>query len=188
MITMREVIIITEPDKMKILAESTRFKILELLRMHPMSVSELSTFLKKDRSTVYRHVKALEKAGFVEEIRQEGHEKIYARTARLFLLKVEPDESIEEFRRQYLRIEASRLMEILKKSGVKIKDEERFVKLVEEVLKEIEDNSRPILQKISQVDLDLKEVELFHLLNLLVFLQSCELCKKAEKMRELIEI
>lgn len=185
--TMREVIIITELDKMKVLAEPTRFKILELLRMHPMSIGELSTFLKKDRSTVYRHIKALENAGFVEEIGHEGHEKIYARTARLFLLKVEPDESTEEFRRQYLRIEASRLMEILKKSGVKIKDEERFVKLVEEVLKEIEDNSRPILQKISQADLDLKEVELFHLLNLLVFLQSCELCEKAEKMKKLVE-
>ncbi|NJE08404.1 ArsR family transcriptional regulator [Thermococcus sp. M39] len=184
---MREVLIIAELDKMKILAEPTRFKILELLRMHPMSITELSAFLRKDRSTVYRHIKALEKAGFVEEIGHEGNEKIYARTARLFLLKVEPDESIEEFRRQYLRIEASRLMEILKKSGIKIKDEEQFVKLVEEVLKEIEDHSQPILHKISKTDLDLKEVELLHLLNLLVFLQSCELCEKAKKMRELLE-
>ena len=185
---MREVIIITDPDKMKILAEPTRFKILELLRMHPMSVSELSTFLKKDRSTVYRHIKALEKAGFVKEIEPEGKEKIYARTARLFLLKVEPDESIEEFRRQYLRVEASRLLEILKKSGIEVKDEKRFLQLTAQVLKEIEDSSRPILQKISQADLDLKEIELFHLLNLLVFLQSCELCKKAKKIREMLKL
>ncbi len=186
--TMREVLIITEIDKMKVLAEPTRFKILELLRKHPMSIGELSSFLKKDRSTVYRHIKVLENAGFVEEIEQEGNEKIYARTARLFLLKVEPDESIEEFKRQYFRVEACRLMEILKKSGIKIKGGEEFIKVVEDVLKDIEDYSRPVLQKVSQADLDLKEVELFHLLNLLVFLQSCELCEKAKKMRSLIEL
>jgi len=185
---MREVIIVTDLDKIKILAEPTRFKILELLRKQPMSISELSTFLKKDRSTVYRHIKVLEKAGFVEKIGHERNEKIYARTARLFLLKVEPDESIEEFRRQYLRVEASRLLEILKKSGIKVKDEKEFLQLTAQVLKEIEDSSRPFLQKISQADLDLKEVELFHLLNLLVFLQSCELCKKAQKMKKLIDL
>ncbi len=186
--TMREVLIITEIDKMKVLAEPTRFKILELLRRHPMSIAELSSFLKKDRSTVYRHIKVLENAGFVEEIGQEGNERIYARTARLFLLKVEPDESIEEFRKQYLRIEASRLMEILKKSRIKVKNEDEFLRLTAQILKEIEDNSRPIIQKVSQADLDLKEIELFHLLNLLVFLQSCEFCEKAKKMKNLLEL
>lgn len=185
---MREVLIITEIDKIKILAKPTNFKILELLRMHPMSIRELSTFLKKDRSTVYRHVRALKDTGFVEEIGHEGNERIYARTARIFLLKVEPDEGMEEFRRQYFRVEASRLLEILKKSGIGIKDEKEFLQLTAQVLKEIENLSRPILQKVSQVDLDLREVELFHLLNLLVFLQSCELCEKAQKMKKLVEL
>lgn len=63
-----------------------------------MSVNELSDFLGKDRIIVYRYIKVLEVEGFVEEIDMEGNERIYVRMVRMFLIKVEFDESIEEFR------------------------------------------------------------------------------------------
>jgi len=184
----RDVVIITEPEKVRILSDETRFKILQLLRQSPMTIWELSMNLDRDRTTVYRHVKALEKSGFVEEVGSEGNEKLYARTARLFLIRAEPDETVEDFRQDYLQVEAERLVLILEKSGIPVKDRKRLQKLIKDILNEIEVNSRQIIKRISESGVELSEIELFHFLNMLVFIQSCELCKKAEEMKELIEL
>ncbi|MDV3103858.1 ArsR/SmtB family transcription factor [Thermococcus waiotapuensis] len=184
---MKEVLIITNPETVKVLSEPTRFKILTLLRERPMSINELSIATGKDRTTVYRHIKALESEGLVEEIDSHGNEKIYARTARMFLIKVEPDESIAEFRQAYLQVEARKLVQILERAGFKIKDRERLEKIAREVLDEIEIKSQPIIRRISEANVELTEIELFHLLNMLVFLQSCELCEKAREVKALVE-
>ena len=184
---MREVLIITEPEKVKVLSDETRFKILQLLRQRPMTIWELSMELGKDRTTIYRHIKMLESAGLVEELEAHGNERVYARTARLFLIKVAADESVEEFRQAYLQVEAKKLVQILEKAGLKIKDKNALEKLAKEVLNEIELKSQPIIKKISQADIELTEIELFHLLNMLVFLQSCELCEKAKEVKKLVE-
>ncbi|EEB73699.1 ArsR family transcriptional regulator [Thermococcus sp. AM4] len=159
---------------------------MKLLRQRPMSVNELSDALGKDRTTIYRHIKVLEKAGLVEEVDEVGNEKIYSRTARMFLVKVSPDESIEEFRQSYLQIEAERLVQVLEKSGFEIRDREKFKSLAKEILDEIEIRSQPVIKRISEADVELTEVELFHLLNMLVFLQSCELCEKAKEAKALL--
>ena len=185
---MKEVIIITDPEVVKLLSDPTRFKILQLLRQRPMSIIELSDATSKGRTTIYRHVKALEKAGLVEEIETRGNEKVYARVARLFLIKADPNESTEEFRRAYIQVEAEKLVTILEKAGFKVKDRKKLLKLTSEVLNSIELNSQPLIKRISESEIEMSEIELFHLLNMLVFLQSCELCEKAEKVRELIEL
>lgn len=184
---MREVLIITEPEKVKVLSEETRFRILQLLKEHPMTINELSEALGKDRTTVYRHVKMLENAGLIEELNSDGNERIYTRVARLFLIKSDLDESVEEFREAYLQVEAEKLVQILEKAGVRIKDREKLKRLTKVVLNEIELNSQPIIKRVSQAGVDLTEVELFHLLNMLVFLQSCELCEKAKEVKKLVE-
>ncbi len=183
---MREVLIITEPEKVKVLSEETRFKILQLLRDRPMTINELSDAIGKDRTTIYRHVKMLEAAGLVEELEIHGNERVYGRAAKIFLIKADPDERIEEFRQAYLQVEAEKLVQILEKAGFRIEDRETLKKLAKEVLNEIELNSQPIIKRISQADVDLTEIELFHLLNMLVFLQSCELCEKAKKVKKLV--
>ena len=185
---MREVLIITEPEAVKALSEETRFKILQLLRERPMSINELSERLKRDRTTVYRHIKALKKVGLVEELESHGNERVYSRSARLFLIKADPDESIEQFRRAYLQVEAEKLIRIIEKAGFKVRNRAALTELVRDVLNEIELNSQPIIKRISEAGVELTEVELFHLLNMLVFMQSCELCGKARKMHELVEL
>ncbi|NJE85452.1 ArsR family transcriptional regulator [Thermococcus sp. CX2] len=184
---MREVLIITEPEKAKVLSEETRFRILQLLKERPMTINELSEALGKDRTTVYRHVKMLENAGLIEELDSDGNERIYTRVARLFLIKADLDESVEEFRQAYLQVEVEKLVQILEKAGAKIKDREKLKQLTKAVLNEIELNSQPIIKRVSQAEVDLTEVELFHLLNILVFLQSCELCEKAKEVKKLVE-
>ncbi|MEF8834924.1 MAG: helix-turn-helix domain-containing protein, partial [Candidatus Thermoplasmatota archaeon] len=59
-----------------------------------MTISQVAEALEKDQSTVYRHIKKLEEAGFIEVKgeRKEHHipEKIYGRTADVFLMTPEP--------------------------------------------------------------------------------------------------
>jgi len=183
---LREVLIITDPETVQVLSEETRFKILQLLRKSPMTINELSDAIGKDRTTVYRHVKRLEAAGLVEELEIRGNEKVYTRSARLFLVKTGPDESIEKFREAYLQVEAEKLVKILEKAGFEIKDREKLKELLKEALNEIELNSLPVIRKISRAEIELTEIELFHLLNMLVFFQSCGLCEKAKRVKELI--
>ena len=183
----REVLIITDPEVVKLLSDPTRFEILKLLRQRPMSILELSDATSKDRTTIYRHVKALERAGLIEEIESRGNEKGYARAARLFLIKADPHESIEEFRKAYIQVEAEKLVSVLEKAGFRVKDRERLLKLASEVMNTIEINSQPIIKRISESGVELSEIELFHLLNMLVFLQSCELCERAQEARQMIE-
>jgi len=184
----KEVLIITEPETVKVLSEETRFKILQLLRMRPMTINELSEALGRERTTVYRHIKTLEKAGLVEELESHGNERVYSRSARIFLIKADPDESVEQFRQAYLQVEAERLVQILEKAGFRVKDRAELIRLAKQVLDEIEIRSQPVLKRISQAEIELTEVELFHLLNMLVFMQSPELSEKAKKVRELMEL
>ncbi|MDI3476029.1 MAG: hypothetical protein PWQ79_1808 [Thermococcaceae archaeon] len=183
---MKEVIIITDPETVKVLSEETRFRILQLLRLRPMTIKELADAIGKDRSTISRHIKALENAGLVEEFEAFGNEKVYSRSARLFLIKPDPDESVERFRQAYLQLEAEKIVNILERAGFTIKDRRSLKKIIKEVFDQVEIKSQPILKRISLADVELTEVELFHLLNILVFLQSCELCEHAKKVRELI--
>ncbi|AIF68503.1 hypothetical protein PAP_00280 [Palaeococcus pacificus DY20341] len=182
---MRDVIVVTEPDMIKLLAEETRFKILSQLRDRPMTISELSERLKRDRSTIYRHVKALEDAGFLEKVAKERNEVLYARSARIFLVKpYGEDEEVVAFRIQYLQVEAERICSILKRAGFEIKNEEKTVNLIRDILREIEEKAREPIKKVENVEMS--EIELFHFLNILVFLNSCEFCDKARQLKKMI--
>ncbi len=181
------VIIVSEPERIKILADETRFEILHLLRRGPMSIRELTMMLHRDRTTIYRHIKTLEKAGFVEEIGKEGAERIYARTARIFMIRPEKDEKeVEEIREKYFGIEAEAILNLLKHVGFWVEDECRFVKLMERILKEIDENSKEYLEKLRQIDIT--EVEFLYLMNTLVLLNSPKLQKEIREIRNLLKL
>ncbi len=81
---------IKEMDRIRVSLEETREKILALLRVNNMSISQIAEVLNKDQSTINRHIKKLESAGFVEVVgeRKEHHipERIYGRSADTFLI------------------------------------------------------------------------------------------------------
>lgn len=87
--------IITNPDKIKIPLESTRNKILALLRVNDMSVSQIAEALDKELNTVNNHINKLKETGFVEVVgkrkKQNATEKVYGRTAYAFLLHPEAE-------------------------------------------------------------------------------------------------
>ncbi|AFK21988.1 helix-turn-helix domain-containing protein [Pyrococcus sp. ST04] len=182
----KDVMIISDPKQLKVLSDPTRISILGLLRYHPMTVSEIAQALGKDRSTIYRHIKALEDAGLVEEVEKVGNETVYGRVALLFLVRVGPDKDTEEFRRTYLMREMAKLIEILGKAGIRIKDKERFSKLLEEVFHGIESDSQPLIERISSIDLD--EITLIHFLNFLTLIYSPKYTNKVKELKELLDI
>ncbi|MFW5946124.1 MAG: ArsR/SmtB family transcription factor [Candidatus Natronoplasma sp.] len=89
-----EIKLFEDSETLKVGLESTRKQILELLKVKDMTISQASEALGKDQSTVYRHIKKLEEAGFIEVKgeRKKHHipERIYGRTADVFLMTPEP--------------------------------------------------------------------------------------------------
>ena len=86
-----DVLVVREPEQLKALGDDLRSKIVVLLRDHASSTTELATKLGLPKGTVGHHVKVLEKAGLIHVVRTRQvramTEKLYGRTARLFLFE-----------------------------------------------------------------------------------------------------
>ncbi len=86
-----DVLVVREPEQLKALGDDLRSKIVILLRDRAFSTTELAAELELPKGTVGHHVKVLEKAGLVQVVRTRQvralTEKLYGRTARLFLFK-----------------------------------------------------------------------------------------------------
>ena len=84
-----DVLVVREPEQLKALADDLRSRIVVLLRERAQSVTELAAKLELPKGTVAHHVKVLESAGLLRVVRTRQvralTEKVYGRTARLFL-------------------------------------------------------------------------------------------------------
>ncbi|MFP3871752.1 MAG: ArsR/SmtB family transcription factor [Candidatus Aenigmatarchaeota archaeon] len=132
---------------LKIGLEETRKKILDILKVKDMTISQLAEALGKDQSTIYRHVKKLEEAGFIEVTseRKEYHipEKIYGRTAEVFLLAPEPMDKNKpsglglEWKKERIK----RCLGILEKAGFECEEKsevaDKLIKLFGKVDEEV---------------------------------------------------
>lgn len=113
--------VIRDPDKIRICIETTRNKILSLLNVEDMTISQLSEALSKDQSTVYRHVKKLEKHDFVTVCgeKKEHHipEKIYGRTADMFLMISQSNDIEDDYEDRWRKESMEKTLRILDKIG-----------------------------------------------------------------------
>jgi len=86
-----DVLVVREPEQLKALGDDLRSKIVILLRDRAASTTELAAKLGLPKGTVGHHMKVLEKAGLIQVVRTRQvramTEKVYGRTARLFLFK-----------------------------------------------------------------------------------------------------
>ena len=184
---MKEVLIITDPEKIKLLGDRTRLNIVNLLRERPMSASELSVVLKKDPSTIYRHINLLEKAGFVEEVGRDGNETLYRRSARIFLITPYPKEDITTPTMKAIhRQEAETMYNLLKNAGFKIEDKKAFIEILERFLTMLERLSRDLIKQLEGINLN--PIEFIHLMNLLVLINSPELQEEAKELRKVLKL
>jgi DNA-binding transcriptional ArsR family regulator len=87
------VLVVSEPDQLKALANDLRTKIVSILRRHAASTQELSRELGLPKGTVGHHLKVLERAGLIRVVRTRKvravTEKFYGRVAKLFLYQAE---------------------------------------------------------------------------------------------------
>ena len=96
-----DVLVVTETEQLKALGDDLRSQIVVLLRERAHSTTELAELLDLPKGTVGHHVKVLEKAGLIRVVRTRKvralTEKLYGRSARLFILK-SADEDAEDAR------------------------------------------------------------------------------------------
>ena len=138
-ITMKEIEIVDDPEIIKIVVEETRSKILKLLRFRDMTISEIASILNKDVSTIFRHMKKLEKAGIVRVTgERKVHnipEKVYGRTIRTIILAPEAYEKSAVFKRFQERM-YSEIKEALIEMGYVVEDDKflkEFILKMEEI-------------------------------------------------------
>ncbi len=185
--------IVRDIDVIKIGIEETRMKILALLRLNSLTVSQIADTLGKDQSTIYRHIEKLEKNGYVYPSgeRKTHHipEKIYSRTAKVFILvpeggefgdrkKIMKDQSIEK---------KLCLLDMLKKMGlIKNVSREGAVKL-SEIFAELEKDNAEHMEAIKdEKDIGLYTVWTIESINLLLKYRRDEGFRK--KMEELLSL
>lgn len=118
-----EIRLIRDPGAIRVVSEPTRRKILSLLRVKGMTASEIAGILEKDPSTVYRHLDKLQEAALVLPTgeRKTHHipEKVYTRTARVFLVAPDLSADVEgvDLGRLYGREEVARMLRVLQRMG-----------------------------------------------------------------------
>ena len=87
---MQTVKTITDPGAFQLLADETRRKIIYLLRVKDMTVSQIAEQMQLTTQAIYHHIRKLKDAGMIEVAREEriGHfiETYYRTTAEIFHL------------------------------------------------------------------------------------------------------
>jgi DNA-binding transcriptional ArsR family regulator len=123
---------IEDPEAFKLLGDETRRKIVFLLRVKEMTVSQVAAELNITPQAVYHHIKKLRKVGMVEVAREEriDHliESYYRATAETFFCTVGKTRRSRELAKDQMRT----VLNALKKLGFNLEfDENQFSQLLE---------------------------------------------------------
>jgi len=185
-----DVKVVRDPEHVKVAIEDTRSDILSLLRVNDMTISQLAENLDKDHSTIYRHIKKLEDAGYIEEVAQmkENHipKKVYTRTADAFLLSPtsidggEPSDLTMDWERENAR----KILELLEIMDYSVdEEEEEMIDILSNIFAELKEK---VSDPIEEAEDEIGEVS-FPLLmrfELLMFLLEKRKCKEMEEKLE----
>lgn len=145
---------ITDPEAFQLLADETRRKIVFLLRVKEMTVSQIAADLNVTPQAVYHHIKKLLKADLVEVTREVrvDHliESYYQTTAETFNCTVGKTSSGAKT----LKEQTSIALKALKALGFKIEYDEKAISRLAEIQVEQEDccGSGKFEDKISEMD------------------------------------
>jgi len=186
-----DVRVFEDSETLKVGLEKTRKQILELLRVKDMSISQIAEALDKDQSTIYRHVKKLEEAGFIEVKgeRREHHipERIYGRTADMFLMSPEPIEQ-DAPERSFIGWEEKKIercLDCLKEAGFEFKGEkDEVVEELADILKELNEEVNEKFSTSTDID---KNKNFFFMLQL-KFLAALIKLENEDELKEKIKV
>jgi predicted transcriptional regulator len=129
---MKSLKIISDPEAFQLLGDETRRKIVFLLRVKEMTVSQISAELNVTPQAVYHHIKKLQTAEMIEVAREErvGHliESFYRTTAEVFICSVGNASSNPEFAKEQMK----NVLNALQRLGFNLKyDEDKVSQLVD---------------------------------------------------------
>lgn len=118
-----------------------------------MTASELAGILEKDQSTIYRHLEKLQDARLVKPTseRRTHHipEKLFGRTARVFLVAPDLSANLEDvdLGRLYGEEEVSRMLRVLGDMGYLKDVDTEMVREVRRLMLRIDDSLRGELER-----------------------------------------
>lgn len=187
--------IIRDINVIKIGIEETRMKILALLRLNNLTVSQIADTLGKDQSTIYRHIEKLEKNGYVYPSgeRKTHHipEKVYSRTAKVFLLVPEGGELSD--RKKMMKDQSIEkklcLLNMLKKMGLVKKVSKEGAEKLSEIFAELEKDNAEHMELIKdEKEIGLHTVWTIESINLLLkYRRDEDFRKKMEEALTMLE-
>ena len=126
--------VLRDPKSFKLLADETRRKVLYLLRVKEMTVSQLADDLDLTPQALYHHIKKLQEGEMVEVVREEriGHliESYYRATAEDFLLTTGKIDAQTFHDKELAKEQVAAVLNALKKIGFKIEfNQEKIAKI-----------------------------------------------------------
>src|SRR4030042_840366 len=134
---------ITDPEAFQLLADETRRKMMFLLRVREMTVSQIAEELNITPQAVYHHIKKLLNGGIVEVVREErlGHliESYYMTTAETFHFSIGGTQPKKPQSQKKVKEEAIAALNALKKLGFKMEVNENKVSELVAVRSEMEE-------------------------------------------------
>jgi DNA-binding transcriptional ArsR family regulator len=183
---MSKVKVVTDPEVIKLMLESTRRQILSLLRSKEMTISQLSEILGKTPQTIYHHIEKLKEAGLVEVKRTEmkGNliEKYYGRTADAFYINLYlGDEELRYFARSRLKTK----LEIFKALGYEF-DDEKLLDIMDRLLKKEHEYKTQISKEIEENEEKLKDASDEDIIHAIEWLSMARMARD-EEFRKLME-
>lgn len=176
---MREIIVVDDPDVIKMLFSGKYNDILELIDYHEMSVSEIAKVLKINPGSAHYHLKELEKRGLVVMVREEtkgnvvkkyyrtSARTIYIDGSRFKMLRPNEADPMDAFYDKLLKLMAPFGYDIPPEKAGRVKDVlYRSNKRRKELLRQIEDagveqveSDRMLVSDAYHVALQFKELE-----------------------------
>jgi DNA-binding transcriptional ArsR family regulator len=136
-INLKSIKTIKDPKAFELLADETRRKVIYLLRVKEMTVSQIASELGLTAQAIYHHIRKMKAAGMVEVAREErvGHfiETYYRSAAEIFMLA-----HGEAARKQTYEEQARATLEGLSKLGLISMPDQTVVGKVAKLVKEIE--------------------------------------------------
>lgn len=129
---MKQIKVIKDPEAFQLLADETRRKIVFLLRVKEMTVSQIAAEFSITPQAVYHHIKKLKKGELVEVSREErvAHliESYYRATAEVFFCSVGETSQSREFAQEQM----TTILSALKRLGFNLEfDEDKISQLID---------------------------------------------------------
>lgn len=127
---------ITDPEAFQLFADETRRKIVFLLRVKEMTVSQIAAELEVTPQAIYHHIKKLLDGELIEVVREErlGHliESYYRATAESFNFSVGKPQLRTRRDRKLAREQEVAIINALKKLGFNVEyDENKISQLID---------------------------------------------------------